>query len=715
MRKEYKLGSSKKENLTAAKQIYKDIMNKISNDKEEWKAFLEFSSKFYKYSFTENLLMFGQDRDITMCATLPEWNSIGRWIKPKSKSIKILRDTEENVELDYVFDVKDTYARKDIPNAYTDKKLEIFKWTATEEQATEILNNYFNYEDVENLETAVTNYIATELDNSGLLLNLSEEEEMLVLKPEFLAMVIKNTTYQVATRCGIKIEDTDRIFEEYKEMANPTVINILGNCINHCSSELLRIIEYKIKQIKREELKYGSIKQVWNNSEKEYERVIPYEVQSINDRGNSNGEIDREGTRNIETEGDNRETSEREESSTKNERVYSDGTIQSDDRELGGRDVTTDVGRKDLDDKQEVEKSTSFSLPNADVSDELINKALAMGTITQGWEKRVKDILTDDTTTNKEKANLLKKEYGFCGGTVGDREGFFQVDLKGKGIDIEDYKTKAKITISWSDLVKKMKKVLHIDDEQLGFETLFDLSYQQDDIVEQQDNSKYDFINDLIGKSIKLEDREYQVAKLNLEEKEIELYDKSIKGWFPILRVMDLDNFVLEYTKSNSIEQNEEEIIQEKINYQMPLKEETRNLRQRANDNIKAIKLLKEIESQGRLATKDEQEILAKYSGWGGLSRVFDKKAGEWQVEEIELRVNLTEEELEEAKSSSLNAFYTNPDIVDCMYLGLARLGFKGGNILEPSARNRKLYRKIASKSRYEKQIYSNRNRKYNR
>lgn len=707
------MGSNKREKLNAAKQIYQDVMNRICSDKEEWKAFLEFSSKFYKYSFTENLLMFGQDRDITMCATLPEWNSIGRWVKLKSKSIKILRDTEENVELDYVFDVKDTYARRDIPNAYTDKKLEMFKWTATEEQAREILNNYFHYENAESLESTVINYVATELNNSELLLNLSEEE-MLALKPEFFEMVIKNTTYQVATRCGIKIEDTDRLFEDYKEMANPTVINILGNCINHCSSELLRIIEYKIKQIKREELKYGSIKQVWNNSEKEHERVVSNEVQSIDNRGNSNGEIDREGTRDIEAEGDNRETSKREESSTENERVYSDGTIQSDDRELGGRDVTTNVTGENLEDSKEVENSTSFSLPKIEVPEKLINEALSMGSITQNWEKRVKDILTDDTLTNKEKANLMKKEYGFCGGTVGDREGYFEVNLKGKGIDVKDYSTNAKITIGWLDVVKRMKKILNIEDEQLGFETLFNLSYQQDDIVEEQDNSKYDFINDLIGKSIKLEDREYQVTKLNLDAKEIELYDKSIKGWFPILRVMDLDNFVLEYTKSNSIEQNEEEIIQEKINYQMPLKEETRNLRQRANDNINAIKLLKEIESQGRLATRDEQETLAKYSGWGGLSKVFDTRAAEWQVQQIELRENLTEEELEEARSSSLNAFYTNPDIVDSIYLGLARLGFKGGNILEPSARNWKFYRKITKQSKYEKQIYSNRNRKYN-
>ena len=160
---------------------------------------------------------------------------------------------------------------------------------------------------------------------------------------------------------------------------------------------------------------------------------------------------------------------------------------------------------------------------------------------------------------------------------------------------------------------------------------------------------------------------------------------------------MNLDEFVLEYTKSNAITQSEEIIEEqtEKINYTIPHEQqkETRNAKQRANDNITAIKLLKEIESQGRLATKEEQETLAKYSGWGGLSRVFDTRAGEWQVQNIEVRNLLTEEEMAEAKSSSLNAFYTNPEIIDCMYLGLARLGFKGGNILEPSARNRKLYR----------------------
>ena len=346
----------RKENLNNAKQIYQKVMNDISTDKEQWKEFLEFSSKFYKYSFTENLLMFGQDKDITMCATLPEWNSIGRWVKPKRKSIKILRDTENDVQLDYVFDVKDTYARRDIPNAYTDERLETFKWKATEEEVIKILSEYLHFENIDKLETIVAGYMATAIDDSGLLLNLSEEEENLVLKPEFLELLIKSTTYQIATRAGIEIKDKERIFTEYEEMANPIAMNIVGNCVNHSSAELLKIIEYKVKQIKKEELKNG-VRKIWNDSEEKFKGDVSNEIQSINDRNNIDGEIGGERTRDIETERDNREESERTKSSTENERIYRDGEIQSDDRGISGGTITTNVGRENLiEENREVEK-----------------------------------------------------------------------------------------------------------------------------------------------------------------------------------------------------------------------------------------------------------------------------------------------------------------------------------------------------------------------
>ena len=95
--------------------------------------------------------MYAQNKDVTMCATLEEWNSIGRWVKPKSQSLKILKDAENDTYLEYVFDVKDTYARSDIPNAYTDEKLNVFKWNANENETIDILKEYLNYENVETL------------------------------------------------------------------------------------------------------------------------------------------------------------------------------------------------------------------------------------------------------------------------------------------------------------------------------------------------------------------------------------------------------------------------------------------------------------------------------------------------------------------------------------------------------------------------------------
>ena len=676
----------RKENLNKAKEIYENIMQEISSDKNKWKEFLEFSSKFYKYSFTENLLMFGQNKDVTMCATLEEWNSIGRWIKPHSTSLKILRDTDNDVQLDYVFDVKDTYARRDIPNAYTDQKLQIFKWKATEQEVIQILKNYLNYEDVETLENIVIKYIATELDNSELLLNLSDEEEMQVLKPEFLEILAKSTTYQVANRCGIKLSDTKDLFTDYEAMANPIAINILGNCVSHCSSELLKIIEYKIKQIKKEELKYGT-RQIWNNNQEESKRTISNEVQRTNDTNNIDGEIRGERTRNFETERDNRATSERTKSSTKNERVYSDGKIQSDDRKSSRGIITANAGGENLKDNEGVEqKTTPFSMPINTVPEELITKILSNGGNTEGSLDNIKNILSDDTLDIKEQIPLIKNEYNNSGEGVPKEYSWIG---KPKGLEITDLKTNATVVLTWADVVKRTKSILGLTNEQLGFETLFNLAYKQDDIVEKEDNSKYDFVKDLIGKKIFLEDREYQVSKLDLESKEIELYDQSIKGWYPIFRSMNLDEFVLQYTNSNAEKQIEDEVIENKINYKVDSNEpEKRNLVQRANDNINAIKLLNQIESENRLATAEEQQELAKFTGWGGLSKVFSNNK-EWEEQQSELKALLTEEEFEDAKGSTLNAFYTNSMIINNMYLGLLRLGFRGGNILEPSARNR--------------------------
>ena len=101
--------------------------------------------------------------------------------------------------------------------------------------------------------------------------------------------------------------------------------------------------------------------------------------------------------------------------------------------------------------------------------------------------------------------------------------------------------------------------------------------------------------------------------------------------------------------------------------------------------NIDAIRTLKQIESENRLATQEEQKILSKFVSWGGLSRAFDENNESWSKEYKELKELLSDEEYAAARATVNNAFYTSPEIASCINSALMQFGFRGGNILEPS------------------------------
>ena len=101
--------------------------------------------------------------------------------------------------------------------------------------------------------------------------------------------------------------------------------------------------------------------------------------------------------------------------------------------------------------------------------------------------------------------------------------------------------------------------------------------------------------------------------------------------------------------------------------------------------NMAAINLLHELEFENRLATPEEQEILAQYTGWGGLSDAFDESKDNWASEFQELYTTLSPEEYNDARASTLTAFYTPPVVIRAMYDALEKMGLKRGNLLEPS------------------------------
>ena len=101
--------------------------------------------------------------------------------------------------------------------------------------------------------------------------------------------------------------------------------------------------------------------------------------------------------------------------------------------------------------------------------------------------------------------------------------------------------------------------------------------------------------------------------------------------------------------------------------------------------NVNAIRLLKELEAAGQQASPEQQEVLSRYVGWGGLSDAFDPEKPAWALEYAQLKELLTPEEYAAARSSTLNAHYTSPTVIQAIYEAVGRMGFETGNILEPS------------------------------
>ena len=197
--------------------------------------------------------------------------------------------------------------------------------------------------------------------------------------------------------------------------------------------------------------------------------------------------------------------------------------------------------------------------------------------------------------------------------------------------------------------------------------------------------------DDLIGREIIIDNRKYLIESIGKISGDVSLRDITFQNnvGFPINRVEKIGYIqkLLEQEKTElPPEENTETLATDRHNFRITddaigiggAKEKFRN-------NMAAINLLHELEIENRLATPEEQEVLSRYVGWGGLSMAFDEHNAAWAEEFKELYASLSPEEYRAAMESTLTAFYTPPVVIKAMYDALDRLGFSQGNILEPS------------------------------
>ena len=327
------------------------------------------------------------------------------------------------------------------------------------------------------------------------------------------------------------------------------------------------------------------------------------------------------------------------------------------------RDLQRDMSWRDQ--KQHVERpELSF------ITQDEIDAVLRKGGITAGGRNRIYEYFMEHHDT-KEAADFLKNEYG-AGGSSPGIIGAYQSDAShdAKGLRLSKGKIgnpDVTVLLKWNKVAERVRQLVRSDDY---------LSPEEMEKYEERQEAQ------------RLADLEEAQQALNSEN------DLESPQEEPVYEVQEQEDTTesLEETVFNESEAETESPIQQ-IEEMVPagnfhitddeLGQGTPKEKFRAN--IMAIQLLKKCETENRNATPEEQEILSRYVGWGGLADAFDETKTAWETEYLELKTVLTQEEYVAARASTLNAHYTQPIVIQSMYQVLENLGFQKGNILEPS------------------------------
>lgn len=299
------------------------------------------------------------------------------------------------------------------------------------------------------------------------------------------------------------------------------------------------------------------------------------------------------------------------------------------------------------------------------------------------------NVLIDETKSFEEKMQIVKEKGMNFSAEFGHGYGFSKATED--GIEIFIYNSRNKFIIDWNKFTTKF------------------IGYVEQEInknsEEQIKDTKIEEKPYKVGQEVYLEsDRKYKIDTIDLENDKISLLDLSIN--YPIFREESIltfenlynqnernfpkqdikPNFVRTKNKIQDFILHPEVALEDRNNYKITDYDlGVGTQREKFERNIEAIKVLKKCEQENRYATKEEQEILSKYIGWGGLQQAFDENNSSWSNEYNTLKNLLDEEEYRNARSSTLTAFYTPPIVINAMYEILQNMGLKEANILEPS------------------------------
>ena len=384
---------------------------------------------------------------------------------------------------------------------------------------------------------------------------------------------------------------------------------------------------------------------------------------------------------------------------------------------VGLPDDTTSVFMKELKQQEAAAKASgkyTYLNPKQEknVPHEYVVQTLLRGSGFQNGKKRICGFYRD-ITDKKERASAIRKEYGQGGaGWPVEGYGLHGYDtFHGKGLRLQwrDEEGEKEGYVSWTTIEAEIGALILTGDyDQPEIEGLSETGVQpetEDSETQAEEEMAYDDPEeDVIDgeyREISIEEEEHTLTDDEIEEileadrrRAEERYEAQHPEEYPTAEslgnVIDTDTkqeaYPVETGMVDPVQKREDGSGQPAENYHIDAFLETHaGPKARFDWNITAIRTLKKVESEHRKASVKEQDILARYVGWGGLSQAFDPDNESWKQEYAQLKELLTEAEYAAARGTVTDAFYTPPEIAGTMYQALSQFGFTKGNVLEPS------------------------------
>lgn len=620
-----------------------ESLHNIQLDNSSWNKFITYWSKILdKYSVDNVLNLYIYNNTGRTFMTFDEWNSeeIGRRIKPKSKGIPIILNNWKA----YVFDIKQTYG-KDYKiwnyNHFVDKSvLEYYQDKAgiTNDDNKSLYENFYDTFYELSIKQIMNNYMTMSADEVEFVaktmtsLFLAKANFNIYNLPSSYELLDEIVDTDDILKCmQIANKETAIFYNDFMEKATS-----LENIQNYIQTNVL--FQFKDDKILSEEEKQNFLSGIEVNTpfdnktlEKIYDGYVNRYEHTFKKKIDKVDEIVKEEIPQVEEE--------KETISDNKDSVEQMSLFAPREEELANKIC-------DIFNSFDTKYQNTFEIRNVEL---------------QVWEhiksnKRNLSILLSSPIAdmsdnafsyfNTDKTDEIKLNEGI------KNNAFIQSLYKDKDFSI--YISPDLIHIYWNNFDEKQFNM------NIPSTKLVDQKEIDNQELEQIDNEVSSIVNDEID--YKVTTAEIIPTRDGIETNVIEEHSYNNDG----------DEIKEDYPSINY------HISDDKIDTSFGAKS-------RFEENVKAIELLKELESEDRNATKEEQDILSRYVGWGGIADAFDERKDNWKSERERLKLLLNDEEYKAAAHSTLSSFYTPNNAIDEIYKALKQFGFEKGNILEPS------------------------------